>query len=67
MYMETLRGMAGIGIFPALSLLLFVVIFAVVLYRVARMKPSQVLFYADLPLDGGGPLAGEERENAHEQ
>lgn len=67
MYMETLRGMAGIGIFPALSLLLFVVIFAVVLYRVARMKPSQVLRYADLPLDGSDLLAGEERGNAHEQ
>ena len=66
MYLETLRGIAGIGIFPALSLLLFVVIFAVVLYRVARMDRAQVLRYADLPLDGS-PLACEQRGNAHEQ
>jgi hypothetical protein len=66
MYLETLRGMAGIGIFPALSLLLFVVIFAVVLYRVARMDRAQVLRYADLPLDGSA-LASEQRRNAHEQ
>jgi hypothetical protein len=66
MYLETLRGIAGIGIFPALSLVLFVVIFAVVLYRVARMDRAQVLRYADLPLDGS-PLAGEQRGNAHEQ
>jgi hypothetical protein len=67
MYLETLRGIAGIGIFPALSLLLFVVIFAVVLYRVARMDRAQVLRYADLPFDGSGPLGSEERGNAHER
>ena len=67
MYMETLRGMAGIGIFPALSLLLFVVIFAVVLYRVARMKPfAGALLCGPAPRRRRSP-AGEERENAHEQ
>ena len=66
MYLETLRGMAGIGIFPALSLLLFVVIFAVVLYRVARMDRAQVLRYADLPLDGSVP-GSEQRGNTHER
>jgi hypothetical protein len=66
MYLETLRGMAGIGIFPALSLVLFVLIFAVVLYRVARMDRAQVLRYADLPLDGSA-LANEQRGNVDEQ
>ena len=66
MYLETLRGISGIGIFPALSLVLFVVIFAVVIYRVARMDRAQVLRYADLPLDGSAQ-AGEERGNAHER
>jgi hypothetical protein len=66
MYLETLRGMAGIGIFPALSLLLFVVIFVVVLYRVARMDRAEVLRYADLPLDGSAP-GSEQRGNTYER
>jgi len=52
MYMETLRGIAGIGIFPALSLLLFVTVFGIVLIRVVRMDRENVQRFAELPLDG---------------
>lgn len=51
MYMETLRGIAGIGIFPALSLVLFVTVFAIVLVRVACMDRATVRRFACLPLD----------------
>ena len=50
-----------------MSLLLFVVIFAVVLYRVARMDRRRLLSYAALPLDGGGRRPVRQRENAHER
>ena len=51
MYMETLRGIAGIGIFPALSLVLFVVVFGAVIVRVTRMDRASVRALADLPLE----------------
>ena len=53
MYKETLRGIAGIDLFPILSLLLFVAVFTVVLYRVARMNRSETQRFASLPLDSG--------------
>jgi hypothetical protein len=52
MYMETLRGIAGVGIFPLLSLLMFFVVFGVVLVRVVRMDRANVERLAHLPLDG---------------
>ena len=51
MYMETLRGIAGIGVFPALSLVLFVAVFGGVIVRVSRMDRAAVRAFADLPLD----------------
>jgi hypothetical protein len=60
MYMETLRGIAGIGVFPALSLVLFVAVFATVLVRVARMDRGAVEQFADLPLDAPHGLASSE-------
>jgi hypothetical protein len=61
MYMETLRGIAGIGVFPALSLLLFVAVFGTVLVRVARMDRASVQALADLPLQSrdAAATAGE--------
>jgi hypothetical protein len=52
MYMETLRGIAGVGIFPVLSLLVFFVVFGVMLVRVVRMDRASVERFAHLPLDG---------------
>jgi hypothetical protein len=51
MHKETLRAIAGIGAFPVVSLLLFVMVFAVVLIRVMRMDRSEVRALADLPFD----------------
>jgi hypothetical protein len=52
MYKETLRNIAGIGLFPAVSLLLFVAVFALVLWQVARMTRADAQRLAALPLDG---------------
>jgi hypothetical protein len=67
MYKETLRAIAGIDVFPVVSLVLFVVVFSVVLYRVCRMERSQVRRFAALPLDSGGRRVVEEGGHAHEQ
>lgn len=60
MYMETLRGIAGIGVFPALSLLLFVAVFGGVIVRVTRMDRASVRAFADLPLDSRTATVEEE-------
>ena len=50
MYQDVLRGIAGVGIFPAVSLLVFMVVFAVVVVHAARMDRAGVRYMADLPL-----------------
>ena len=54
MYKETLRAIDGIGVFPVVSLLLFVTVFAVALVGVLRMDRGVVARLASLPLDGDG-------------
>jgi len=54
MYKETLRAIDGIGLFPVVSLLLFVTVFTVALVRVLRMDRGHVARLASLPLDGDG-------------
>ena len=51
MYKETLHGIAGIGIFPVISLLLFVAVFAAAVIRTFRMRPDIAHRLAALPLD----------------
>jgi hypothetical protein len=55
MYKETLRAIAGIEIFPVISLLLFVTVFTVVLVWTIRLDRSRVDAAASLPLDGAAP------------
>lgn len=51
MYREILRGIAGVGVFPLLSLLLFVGVFVAVLVRVVRMDGASTRRLAALPLE----------------
>jgi hypothetical protein len=51
MHIDTLRAIAGIEIFPVVSLLLFVAVFTVVLVRTLRLDRSRVAAAAHLPLD----------------
>jgi hypothetical protein len=62
MYADTLRGIAGIGIYPALSLLLFLAVFATVVYRVLRMGRADERRLAALPLDSPAEAAGTPQE-----
>ena len=62
MFTDILLGIAGIEMFPVVSLVLFVVVFGIVLIRVARMDGAGLERLAALPLDDApGPgIAGAE-------
>jgi hypothetical protein len=51
MYKEVLRTIAGIEVFPILSLLIFLTVFVVMLAWVLRLDRSRLTQYANLPLD----------------
>ena len=51
MYQEVLRGVEGIGIFPAVSLIVFMVVFALVVVYAARIDRAGVQHMAGLPLE----------------
>jgi hypothetical protein len=52
---EVLSGIAGIGLYPTLSLCLFVALFAGMLWRVARMDSGHAAEMGGLPLSDGTP------------
>jgi hypothetical protein len=51
MYVELLRSIEGVGVFPAFSLVLFVTVFTVMLLRVGRMDRGRAAGLARLPLE----------------
>lgn len=50
MYTEILRGIEGIGVFPIISLLLFVAVFSVVIIWAIRADRTRLDQHAALPL-----------------
>ena len=57
MYKDILRHIAGIEVFPVLSLVVFVTVFAAVLVYVARLDPARLARLSSLPLDPDGDAA----------
>lgn len=55
MYTDILRGIEGIGIFPIVSLLLFVAVFAVVIGWALRADRTRLDRHAALPLTEAPP------------
>jgi hypothetical protein len=53
MHKDVLRAIAGIDMFPVVSLVIFVVTFALVVISVLHMDRASVDERAALPLDGG--------------
>jgi len=51
MYKETLQAMAGIEIFPVISLLLFVSVFGTILYWTSRLDRARLTQFSQMPLD----------------
>lgn len=62
MYKEILRSIAGIEIFPVISLCLFVAIFAIVIAWTSRLDAGWLARHARLPLeaDPGDPTGRSE-------
>lgn len=61
MYKEALQAIAGVEIYPVLSLLLFVSIFGTVLFWTTRLDRTRLLKFSQLPLDESVPA-----KDAHE-
>ena len=55
MYKEILRSIAGIEIFPVISLCLFVAVFAIVLVWASRLDGAWLERSAGLPLEPDAP------------
>jgi cytochrome c oxidase cbb3-type subunit IV len=55
MYQEVLRDIEGIGIFPAVSLVLFVAVFTLIVVYAMRIDRAGVRHMAELPLDDDDP------------
>jgi hypothetical protein len=61
MYKEILLSIAGIEVFPVVSLLLFVIVFTAVIISVARMDRHRAHGLAAIPLDEADRTANRER------
>ncbi len=64
MYQEVLRSIDGIGIFPAVSLVVFVVVFALVVIYAARIDGDGVRHMAALPLEDDSQRALADQEES---
>ena len=64
MYKEILRSIAGIDVFPVVSLCLFVCVFAGVLVWAMRADRARLTHCANLPLDGPDGAGAREMEPA---
>ena len=66
MYKEVLRTIAGIEIFPVLSLVIFMTVFVVMLVWVLRLDRDRLAAYASLPLDdaAGRPASQPHRNTS---
>jgi hypothetical protein len=53
MYREILESINGVGIFPVLSLVIFVGVFSMVLFATSRLTKSRLAEFARMPLDQG--------------
>jgi cytochrome c oxidase cbb3-type subunit IV len=51
MYQEVLRSVEGVGIFPGISLVVFMVVFTLVVVYAARLDRAGVSHMAALPLE----------------
>jgi fructose-specific phosphotransferase system IIC component len=56
---HNLTGIDGVAIYPILSLLIFVLFFAIVLTRVIRMSKNEVAELSDIPLNDSNSFSEE--------
>jgi cytochrome c oxidase cbb3-type subunit 4 len=64
MHKEVLRAIEGVGLYPVISLIVFVLFFVTVFLWTARIRKADARRMAAMPLDDGQPstpLQGAER------
>lgn len=59
MFSDILRRIAGIEVFPIISLILFVTVFTVALVWTIRMDATRIALLSHLPLDEREPAGPE--------
>jgi len=65
MYKETLQAIAGVELFPVISLLLFVTVFGTVLFWTSRLDRSRLVKFSQLPLDEAVPSKDADATSAN--
>jgi cbb3-type cytochrome oxidase subunit 3 len=66
MYKDVLRAIDGIWFYPVVSLVIFVLFFTTVFLWVFRMRKSEAIELAAMPLDDGTPSSSPSTgEHAH--
>jgi len=65
MYKETLQAIAGIEIYPVISLLLFVSVFGTILFWTTRLDRARLLEFSQLPLDETVPAKAQDEAGAN--
>jgi hypothetical protein len=59
MYKDILRSIAGIDVFPVLSLVIFLTVFTAVVVYAVRLDRRRLATLASLPLDEGDALPAQ--------
>lgn len=55
MYKNVLQSIDNVGIFPIISILIFMSVFVFMIVRILRMKKNEIKKYSSMPLDDDAP------------
>ncbi|MGA0332360.1 MAG: cbb3-type cytochrome c oxidase subunit 3 [Kiritimatiellia bacterium] len=65
MYKDVLRSIEGIGLYPVISLVVFVLFFTTVFLWVLRIRKGHAAHMAAMPLEDGTPCAPQSGDLRH--
>lgn len=60
---HNMAEIAGIEIYPIISLIIFVLFFSIVIWRTVRMNKTEVANYSNIPLDEDEKYLGNNDHN----
>jgi cytochrome c oxidase cbb3-type subunit 4 len=63
---HNLTGIDGVEIYPLISLLIFAIFFAIVIFRVIKMKKNEIVELSDIPLQDGSIIDNSMNAKHHE-
>lgn len=65
MYKDVLRSIEGIGLYPVISLVIFMLFFTTVFLWMFRIRKTHAVHMASLPLEDGSQTPNESGETPH--